>query len=153
MCALSLTKGVGPGRWGGANSSVAVVLQHDSVLVCARPCGVLALSVSRIRAVSTVFACPAPSSYSDINNIKNICYCQYQRYQKYHILEEREAGAGVLSAHLENGGYKSGNRSFVVAPVSHTTQRAGCIEESEALGSIYRLIRSHARAGFPIVSA
>src|SRR5205809_1004027 len=43
-------------------SSFSDVLQHDSALCCALPCGVIALAVSRISAVSTVFSCPAPSS-------------------------------------------------------------------------------------------
>src|SRR5262245_57433331 len=37
-------------------------LCFNMTLFCARPCGVIALSVSCISAVSTVFSCPAPSS-------------------------------------------------------------------------------------------
>ena len=39
----------------------------------------------------------------------------------------------------------AGNTWFAVAPVSHTTPRAGCIDESEVIGYINRLIRSEIR--------
>jgi hypothetical protein len=64
--------GVVLGRWGGSSSSAAVVFQHDFCLLCARPCGVVALSryfLLPLSAVSRVLSCPAPLSCSKENYI------------------------------------------------------------------------------------